>query len=352
MSRRANALGMWRTSAAALLVASTSSAAIPQNTTPVVLPSSLSANVRAPLASERESIRLAALSLQADQTQFGSRCGTVETGSAADARCKADAAILGRRRSDYFARVTRFNNSVRAALTAQIAALRAVIQSDQQAIRSLRIGKNVSQFDDWIYLSQYAAAERDRQVKEALRDAANTVVNSAANAALGKLIDGVGSLNPPLFYRLRTQLRGAGIVSEPIENLLKQIAFTPGKPEKARQAKELIGLLKKERSIWNLSDMTMDGDSAKWKAGSTILGLFVKDPKLALIGKLTLQEVRIVFHTVNANIDRRVALYQIEQLSALADSQLLSLKALSNQLSGDVSKLRAAKADLAKLPPP
>ena len=95
--------------------------------------------------------------------------------------------------------------------------------------------------------------------------------------------------------------------------------------------------------------MTLDSESAKWKAGSAILGLFVPDARVQLLGKLTLQEVRIVFYTSYANVARRISLAQIDQLTNLSENQLIALKVLGGRIEADVRRLNLTQTDLRRL---
>ena len=315
----------------------------------VQVPMSLPSDVRAHLSDTRSGLSGTYDALNTDVNAFEATCGHVAAGSPEDVKCQAPYTALEARRSDYISKATAYNTEVRTDLEARVAALHAVIKRDQQAIRNLGVAKTAGEYDSWVDLSSDAEKERDEQCKEALREAGKDVLEAAVMNALEHGLDKIGSLNPPKANALITRLRNAGISNTYIETMLRKIAYTPGKPDKMRDAKELIHYLEQSKDVWNLDDLTNASDSKKWEAGADVLGLFVQDKRLELIGKLTLQEVRVSFYSVNNNIVRRLAIDEVDDLTRLNELQLQDLKILSAKLESDVKTLRQAKSDLAAM---
>ncbi len=313
------------------------------------VPASFASPMRARLIGKRSVLSHSYDTLKTDVERFEAKCSRVAEDTTKDTQCKSEDKGLEERRADYISKGNAYNSEIRTALNDRVAALRAVVVRDQQAIRKLGIAKTIGQYDDWIELSSDAERERDEQFKEALHAAAEQVLEAASVHALEHGLDRVGSLNPPKANRLITQLRKAGVSDPHAEQLLRKIAYTPGKPDKARQAKELIRHLEQMKHLWSLEDLTDTSDSAKWKAGADILGIFIEDKRLRLVGMLTLDEVRAVFYSVNNNIVRQVALSGIESLTRLNELQLQDLKILSGKLESDVERLRQAKRERARV---
>lgn len=311
------------------------------------VPKSVDAGVRAQLATQRSLLSETYVRLKADADKLEARCTGVAEGTPKDLSCQAEAAPLEARRSDFASGANAYNSEVLAALNARVDQLTLTIRKDQGAIVNLGAGKNAGDYDDWVEMSADAEKERDEQCKEALREAGKAIVEAAGRKALDYGIQKIGSLNPPKANAVITKLRNAHINSPYIESRLRAIAYTAGKPEQAKDAKEIIDYLQKSSDVWKLDDLTDASDSKKWEAGATVLGLFVEDKRLELIGKLTLQEVRASFYSVNNNIVRQLAIGEVEDLTRLDELKLLDLKVLSAKLTNDVKAKRLAKSELA-----
>jgi hypothetical protein len=311
------------------------------------VPASLAADARARLAGERSKLSDAFDALNQDVGRFEARCRGVATGTPDDAQCQTDDTTLEGRRSEYISEANAYNSEVLAALNARVDTLAQAIKHDQQAIRNLGAGRNAGEYDDWVGMSADAEKERDEQCKEALREAGKEVLEAAFKNALEHGLDKIGSFNPPKANALITRMRNAGFHSPFIEAQLRKVAYTAGKPEMREDAKALIEMLEKSKDAWDLDDLTDASDSKKWEAGASVLGLFVEDKRLELIGKLTLQEVRASFYSVNNNIVRRLAMSEVDDLTRLNEMQLQNLKILSAKLTSDVKLLRQARSDLA-----
>jgi hypothetical protein len=278
---------------------------------------------------------------------FNRDCNRVEEGSAEDTACKQRSDALETERQDYNGKANGYNSDVVAVLHGCVDDLTALVARDQQAIRNLGIDRTAQQFEQWVDWASSATEERDEQWREALQESAKAIVEAAIKSATDHTLDAVGSLNPPTANRLITQLRSAGVSDPLLFDAIRTVAYTPDKPGKARAAKKIIENLWRMKELWDLKDLTSSTESSKWKAGAAVIGLFVVDPRFQLLGKLTLQDVRFAFYSVNANVATRISLSEIERLSDLTELQLQNLKSLSRQLQGDVQRLRATKQELA-----
>lgn len=293
-------------------------------------------------------LQAAASTLAEKGEAFKRDCNRVEEGSAEDAACKQRSDALEEERQDYNEKASGYNSDVVTALQGCVDDLTALVARDQQAIRNLGIDRTAQQFEQWVDWASSATEERGEQWREALQESAQAVMEAAIKSAGDHIMDAVGSLNPPTANRLITQLRGAGVSDPLLFDAIRTVAYTPDKPAKARAAKKIIENLWRLKEIWDLKDLSSGTESSKWKAGSAVIGLFVVDPRLQLLGKLTLQDVRFAFYSVNANVVTRISLSEIERLSDLTDLQLQNLKSLSRRLQEDVQRLRAAKQELAE----
>lgn len=343
-------MSTWGAVVGACLLAMAAGPAIASESIPFLrpVPASLAPDVRQHLTDERAALSEVFRRLKSDVDTFKKACANVEDGTAADAKCASEDAGLEARRSEYIKHAKAYNTETTTALEARIASLTGAIHRDEQAIRNLRVGKSGAQFTDWVEISSDAQKERDEQFKEALHGAGEQILEAASANALEHGLDRVASLNPPKANRLISELRNAGVTDPYVEELLRSIASTPGKPQKVRSAQALIHRLEQMHHVWNLEDMSDTSDSAKWRAGAEVLGIFVDDPRMRLIGMLTLDTVRASFYSVHNNIVRQVALSQIEDLTRLTELQLQDLKILSAKLQNDVKALHDAKRELAQ----
>lgn len=274
-------------------------------------------------------------------------CTGVAEGSEQDARCQRRQDALEPPKQEYTRKAHAYNSDVLRMLRGCVDRLAAAVARDQHAVRNLGVDKTAQQFAEWVDWASSATQERDEQWREALKESAQTILESSVEAATDHVLDAAGSLNPPTANRLITQLRKAGVGDTLLFDAIRTVAYTPNKPEKARAAKKIIERLSQLKTIWDLKDLALDTESAKWKAGADVISLFVIDRRLQLIGNLALQDVRFAFYSVNANIVRQISLSQIERLSNLTEVQLQDLKLLSRRMVSDVQELRAAKKELA-----
>lgn len=315
------------------------------------IPDSIAAADKSELSAERSRLIEEASTLCSTYANLKSRCETTtEAGSTLPADCAQSLADFRTSLSSHNAAATQYNDAVVAALRQRIKVLSAAVRQDQQAIRNLGIHRDAAEFDAWSLWLTAADEERQRQAEEAFREAAKDAVMSKIEQAFRIGVDKAAALDPQSAQNLIDRLRGAGVGDPYFLEAIEKFGAVTNKQEKAKAGMELLEQLKKAKTIWDLHDLGPDQESATWKVGAALLELFIPDPELQLIGKLTLDEVRATFYTVNeAAFDFPVFLSQINRLQQLTDQHLNILRMLSARLQADVQeKVRTAK-DLATI---
>ena len=277
-----------------------------------------------------------------------SRFRTQCDGKADSTACRASFSDINEKLGHYNEEAEKYNGAVVAKLRQRVEGLAKVVQRDQQAIRSLGIHHDSEEFESWSKWLEDADAERMEQVDAAFRDAAMSAASSRIKAALRAGALKTAALDPKTAERLIGRLKGAGVGDPYFFEAIRKVASTGGKQETAEAGMKVLDRLGKAKSIWDLHDMGPNKESATWKAGSELLGLFIPDPELELVGKLTLDEVRATFYTVNeAAIDVPVLSARVRQLGTLTEMHLLALRTLSARLQADVQKKAPAAKELA-----
>jgi hypothetical protein len=298
------------------------------------------------LTSARDAVLRAAADLVRD-------CTDVPETSASIGPCRQRQGRIDTRRVAYNSDADGYNARVVFELDKRIADMRAAIAADQGAIRNLGIARGA----EAEALGSYAAAvnqewidQRDAAFKNAAMAFAGFAIQTARTRGLqtSSAKAAIAGFRKADADRLTNGLREAGINEPEIADSLQALA-TATDTEKGKAVENLLDRLRKARTVWDLKDLLPHGESAKWLAGNAILTVFVPDPRMKLLGKLTLAEVRATFYAINANIELRLINGQIDRLSALTDQQLGILKVLSARLSANVDRLNAAKAERAAL---
>lgn len=315
---------------------------------PGLLPAPSCSKVDSPLLAQTQS------DLQSRQDEvvrngkdFMRDCTSVVAGSAQDVECQRRHDALEPPKQEYTRKANAYNSDVLRVLRGCVNRLTAAVARDQHAVRNLGVDKTAEQVDEWVDWASSAIRERNEQWQEGLKESAQAILEDNLQAASDHVLDAVGSLNPPTANRLISRLRNAGVGDTLLFDAIRTVAYTPNKPEKARAAKEIIERLSQLKTVWDLEDLDLSTESAKWKAGADVISLFVIDRRLQLIGNLALQDLRFAFYSVSANVQNRISLSQIERLSTLTAVQLQALKVLSRRMVSDVQELRAAKKELA-----
>lgn len=209
---------------------------------------------------------------------------------------------------------------------AQVRLLQANVGRDQRTIRSLGFEKTATDIEEWQKLTENAKAHL-------MSDAFDLLLASAR-----KSISAAGSLSPPSASRAISRLRGAGINSGPLNQVIREIAGTPSKPIVTKDMIDFLDAVGKVKEGVSLAATANDQES-RLEALSTVLGWFQTNPTLALLAA----DLTFTTSSIYNNAARRVGQDQIDQLTRLNERGLKSVKLLSEKLRTDVAKLNAAK---------
>jgi hypothetical protein len=209
---------------------------------------------------------------------------------------------------------------------AQISSLQSKIEVDKRAIRSLGFEQRSEDIEDWEKLSGEARAKFMSDTFDMLLASAQVGVKTA------------GTLNPPSANRAISRLRAAGINVQPLNDAIRKLAATPGKTPKAADINDFLDGISKGKDSISLANTGGDSQS-RLEALSTVLGWFQTSPSIAVLAA----DLQFTTSSIYNNATRRVSQNQIEQLTRLNETNLKSLKRLSDQLRTDVGALNAAK---------
>lgn len=211
--------------------------------------------------------------------------------------------------------------------TGDAASLQLRVKRDQAAIQSLGFQQKSEDIEAWTKLAGNARTKFMRDTFDMLL--ANT------NAAL----DAGGSLNPPSANRLISDLRAANVDFEPLNNAIRSLASTPGKPATAKQWRDLIDAFQRAKDSPVVARSIVEGDQqSRLEALSKALGWLERDPNFALLAA----DLQFTTSSAYNNFARRVSQDQIDKLTALSENDLEHLKSLSKQLETDVRAWNAA----------
>jgi hypothetical protein len=212
--------------------------------------------------------------------------------------------------------------------------LQVQIKRDQEAIRRLGFGQMVQGIQDWQDLAKDARAGFES-------DALDMLLASAKGANTG-----IGSLNPPRANAIVSQLRAAGIDSEPLYQAIRNLAVTPGKAAKARYLNNVINGISNVKNGITLNQNLGKGDiESQLEVLSAVLGMLETNVELAYLAT----DLKFTTSSIYNNATRRLASGGIEKLSSLTEKDLQSLKNLSDVLRTHVSQLGEMQRRLASL---
>jgi hypothetical protein len=214
----------------------------------------------------------------------------------------------------------------------QVTALELQIERDQAAIRSLGFSQQASDIEQWMQLSEQARTK---------------FMSTALDMLVANAIEGVkagGSLNPPSANIAISKLRAVGIDSVTLNDAIRRVGSTPGKPPAAKDILFILNSLQKLKDSYEISKTKRSDLNSILEALSTVLGWVETDSQLGYMAT----DLQFTTSSVYNNLTRRVSLEQINKLTSLAEKDLQSLKLLSEQLRTDVRKQNAARASLAE----
>ncbi len=240
-----------------------------------------------------------------------------------------------------------YNAEVVTAMQGLVARRQAEVRGDQQAIRQLGINRTADEYDAWSDWLKNADEERQRQVEEAFKEAAKTLASEALDKAFDAGVDQFERFGPRSAKQAVSKLEQLGADNPDLLDAITALGNAKNKAQKAEAARRVYEGLKRGKEIWDLHDLDADNDSQFWKVGDELIENFVPDKRMKLIGKLTLNEVRATFYTVNeAAFDMPVFNKRIGQLNQLTAAQFIALRSLSTRLVKDVRARNEASREL------
>jgi hypothetical protein len=315
------------------------------------VPHSLSSADRARLATEQSGLADKGRTICAAYAKYKLRCQAEGTpDSAVPSDCHASFSEISHALQVYNEAADKYNDEVVARLKHQVQILSGAVRQDQQAIRNLGLHNDADEFNSWSDWLDKADKERQQQVEAAFRDAARSAAQTMIEGAIHAGVNKAAALDPKTAERLIWRLRSAGADDPLFLDAIRKFAAARDKQQAADAGLKLLDRLSRAEAVWDLHDLGPDQESAAWQAGSDLFEIFIPDPKLQLIGKLTLDEVRATFYTINeAGIDFPVFWAEINSIEKLTERHLNDLKKLSVRLQADVQAKKQASAEIAAI---
>jgi hypothetical protein len=315
------------------------------------VPHSLNSADHAQLATEHSGLADKGRTVCAAYAKYKLRCEVEGTpDSAVPSDCHASFSEISHALQVYNEAADKYNDEVVARLKRQVQILSDAVRQDQQAIRNLGLHNDANEFNSWSDWLDKADKERQQQVDAAFRDAARSAAETMIDGAIHAGVNKAAALDPKTAERLIWRLRSAGADDPFFLDAIRKFAAARDKQQAADAGLKLLDRLGRAEAVWDLHDLGPDQESAAWQAGSDLFQVFMPDPKLQLIGRLTLDEVRATFYTVNqAGIDFPVFWAEINSIEKLTEQHLNDLKKLSVRLRADVQAKKQASDELAAI---
>lgn len=309
------------------------------------VPNALAAGERAALSRQEAQLLASGHTLCAEYSVFLNACQGNDSSD-----CQQQFRRINEELSTFNSAADTYNAGVVAAMQRQVDKNLALVRSDQQAIRQLGIYRTAHEFDAWSEWLKSADDERQRQVEEAFQEAAKAVAGEALDRALDAGAEKFESFTPQTARKLTARLKSLGADNPDLLDAITALGNAKNKAAKAASARRLYEGLKKGKELWDLHDIAPDNESEYWKVGDELIENFVPDKRMKLIGKLTLNEVRATFYTVNeAAFDMPVFNRRLDQLNQLTAVQFVALRELSARLVKDVRAGNDARRGLRQL---
>lgn len=282
--------------------------------------------------------------LYADAERYNSDCPR----RAANSGCASRRAELDARRDTFNADADDYNARALSLLEDRVDSLRAGLASDVRAIENLRLHRTAAEFEDWTTFALDADERKWQQLDAALRDTVQAIALGTLEGVAEKLATNL--LAPKLIYVKTAQatirkLKAAGISDPALSSAILSLSSNDARIRR-RMAHTVIRRLGELKSAWLLSDAGPDRESAQWQAGAAAIGLIGPTPQLQVIGRLTLQGVRVLFYSGAVHVDKAIAEYKVATLSEMTDRQLQDLNRLIARMNETGKRLHAARAEL------
>ena len=216
-------------------------------------------------------------------------------------------------------------------LHGEIDRTRARIRQDQTNLRRLGLPTVQNAFETWEKLTD----DERRQLWKGTLLSALTVSLEAVKTASRP----IGSFTPPQANALITRLRAKGITEPFLEEAIRKVAMTSGKPEMMKNVRDLadaIGQgLKTGSALADLSDGQLE-------ALITLPAAFLKSPEAIATEALGETIVNFVF----AEKALGVITPDLNGVLALPDRELANIQRLSAAVTRNVDRLNDAKRQL------
>jgi hypothetical protein len=333
----------------AAMLAASAPALFAQMRTLRPLPNNVASEDRAHLDLEHSMLLGKAGSLCATRAVFNSQCdGSITADSPTSHNCQISYSEIKQSLGVYNEAADKYNDEVVAKLRQRVLTLSEAVRRDQQAIRNLGLHRDAAEFDAWSLWLSAADKQRQEQAEAAFRDAATSAATNGIQEAIRSGAYKAAALNPKVAAELIARLQAAGVEDPFLLGAISKFAAAKGKQQTAEAGLDLLERVSKAKAVWDLHDLGPDRESATWRVGADLLEIFVPDPKLRLIGTLTLDEVRVTFYTVNeAAFDVPVFQAEVNSLAKLTEQRLRNLRVLSTRLQADVRAKSDASKELA-----
>jgi hypothetical protein len=186
--------------------------------------------------------------------------------------------------------------------------LQAQVKRDQEAIQRLGFGQIGQSVQDWQDLAKDARASFES-------DALDMLLASIKSANTG-----IGSLNPPRANAIVSQLRAAGIDSEPLNQAIRSLASTPGKAGKARYLNDVInGISNVKSGITVKQNLGKSDLESQLEVLSTLVGMLETNSELAYLAT----DLKFTTSSIYNNATRRLNLSDVlrTHVSQLSEAQ-------------------------------
>jgi hypothetical protein len=238
---------------------------------------------------------------------------------AAAAECDPGDVLVGETETAYIC--------MRQALVAprrELCAVLQVVRADQDAIRALNFAASVETLEAYT-----ALAEEQKQELQ------NKALSELLRAGLGlsaDAVDKVSQLNPFNVNTAISRLRSAGLQNEAVFSAMRGVARTRGKPEMAREYRELLEAIERTRIVEE-ARTAEDNKALRWALAA--LQLVQTNPYGDLaVSTAEFGESAGYFWYVSRST---------EELTQRTQTDLLKLNSLITRLKGHVARLQEAR---------
>lgn len=282
-----------------------------------------------------------------DGLKFLSDCNVTQP----PADCGGRQATLLTRQEAFNTDARAYNARAVARLEARVGELKAALTRDTNAIKNLHVHNNDADFEAWMKFAEDAAELRQHQIEEAGKDFAMTVALGSVQKALEVAVLArplPKIMKVPTAQKIIRDLKASNVEDPVLFSGLLSLA-SPNDKTRIAGSVDVLRRLAGLKGLWDLSDAGPDYASRKWTAASVALAFLAPDPRMLILGSLTLNEIRVVTYTVSTMAQERWAEYQMGNLTELSEQQLVDLKNLSTRLNKTGNALRVAKAELAAM---